>query len=59
MLCKTEIEHEHLLRTGCWLACRLPSSQTDARHAYRDISTYAKIEQLLFLHILIYLDSIM
>lgn len=36
-----------------------PAARQMLRHAYRDISTYAKIEQLLFLHILIYLDTIM
>lgn len=59
MLCQTEIEHEHLLRTGCWLACVYPAARQMLRHAYCDISTYAKIEHLLFLHILIYLDTIM
>lgn len=30
MLCKIKIEPEHLLKTGCWLVCHFPKSETDA-----------------------------
>lgn len=36
-----------------------PAARQMPCQAYHDISTYAKIDHLLFLHILIYLDTIM
>lgn len=62
MLCEMKIEHEPLLKTGCWLGCRLPKSARWQmhRHTSHDISTYAETEHFLFLYtFLVYFVTMM